>query len=291
MVGRAKPLSQSQAGANSAFEMDLAYEGRTEHVIFKPAMGEREGLRRFIDAGTYHRREAAASELDEALGGVRVVPKTVSRKVKGRGIGSAQHWAKGAKDYVGLSDAETTALVSENLAANPTFRKTFLLDVVTCNTDRHSGNYMLKAAKKLPGKQKAIAIDNGLTLPKRWNDFEAMRFPDFLADESIMNHFVRLDADSISNLKRLTQRKMAKILAERGIERSAAQAAMVRVEALKYNPNMIEAMVVHAPRRVKSVNQVQVFVMQSYKKPRMLVPHGTLEKIEKTLDAAYKAMR
>ena len=285
-----KPLDTGGAEhANATFDVNIRNaEGQAVRGIFKPVDGEIR-LRPNIEAGTYFRREVVASDFDRMLGGERVVPNTISRTIDGK-TGSVQQFAKGAKNTVRLTDAELELLSVERLAATKSVRKTFLLDVTLANTDRHAGNVMWRTVGKA-GKLEAIAIDNGLMLPSRHMS-RSFRSPGPMNNEAFGRKAIQLDKESIKQLKRVKPEAMAKMMAANDIEIPAARAAMVRVEALKANPNAIRdtfdgASVTSFGDPIKFHDKVNEFWKLSFKNPSALLTPTQMKKIQKAIQAAY----
>ncbi len=141
-----------------------------DKVVWKPKEEEHPGLRSGIADGTMYRREIAASIIDEALG-FDLVPPTSELKFEGM-VGSAQAFSRGSKTAAQLRRG---GLLDEALSTIPSIdlERFLTLDEVLYNTDRHSGNYMLRKSGK---SYRLVAIDNGLTLPSASGS--SMRIPD-----------------------------------------------------------------------------------------------------------------
>jgi hypothetical protein len=95
---------------------------------------------------SYADREAAAYELDEALG-LNVVPPTIVREIDGK-RGMVQQFIE--TDGLGLHDAGIDQDSVYGLA---------VLDIATGNTDRHGGNVLIDKDRRV------VAIDQGLSFP------------------------------------------------------------------------------------------------------------------------------
>ena len=95
---------------------------------------------------SYADREAAAYELDEALG-LGVVPPTIVREIDGK-RGMVQQFVE--TEGLGLGDSGIDQDSVYGLA---------VLDIATGNTDRHSGNVLIDKDRKV------VAIDQGLSFP------------------------------------------------------------------------------------------------------------------------------
>jgi len=93
-------------------------------------------------------REVMASEIDGALG-FKLVPETILRKLDGE-IGSLQEWVENS--VTGMSVTKPMKIAAKEIY------KTSVLDYVTGNVDRHSGNWLVNLKT---GRMNLI--DNGLS--------------------------------------------------------------------------------------------------------------------------------
>lgn len=134
-----------------------------ERVVFKPAAGEKAGLRPDVPAGTYYKREVAASIVDEILG-TGLVPPTAIVTHAGQ-VGSAQLFREGFETAL-------RAARKGELPEPPKFRMELtkrqrqdwsLVDELLGHTDRHMGNWMIRRESSGEGWALAL-IDNGLCL-------------------------------------------------------------------------------------------------------------------------------
>lgn len=118
----------------------------------KPKNGEKPGLRRGIEAGSYCFRERAAFLVDQALG-FNLVPTTVIREVKGE-VSSVQ---------IFVPNGETVAQMSmekfKGRKQNPDFQAQVemltIFDYLIYNSDRHASNLLINS-------DGVHAIDNSL---------------------------------------------------------------------------------------------------------------------------------
>lgn len=103
---------------------------------------------------SYADREAAAYELDEALG-LGVVPPTIVREIDGKRGMVQQYIETGTGLGAGDSGIDQDSVYG--LA---------ILDIATGNTDRHAGNVLID------NDRRAVAIDQGLSFPddSQWHD-------------------------------------------------------------------------------------------------------------------------
>lgn len=277
----------AKGGVNASEFIDLESTDGTGTVVkgvWKEAAGEEKDLRPNIEAGTYWKREELTYQVDRMLGPDTVVPPTITRKINGK-EGSFQAFAEGAKDI----DGSWTVLraVQNQPDEVPSFRRTFLLDVITGNDDRHAGNLLYKA---VDGKPVAVAIDNGLTFPEG----PAVRFiigP--TPYDHIQDRFLKLDAASQKSLSDLDFEKMAKAIAKAGVKRKGARAALVRAQALKDDPDILDKARQSGNSnwqkvRRNAIGTIQALIRQSAEEPELVVGEKNLAAIDKLLDAAYK---
>lgn len=128
--------------ANDAYV--VTYEDGTRG-IYKPVAGEDASLRQGIPGGLAD-REVAASRMDEAFGFGRVPTTT---KIDGaQGSGSVQQWV----DSTGSKALDEYPRTQQEQMA--------VLDYVTGNTDRHTGNFVTDAGGNI------VAIDHGYSFPE-----------------------------------------------------------------------------------------------------------------------------
>lgn len=155
--------------------------------VFKNVEGEYDGVRSFIDAGTYYKREVAAYKVDRFID-MDIVPSTVVRKIDGK-LGSFQHFQENAET---LGDIRRMAGSGNNFKVyqqveNIERERVAFFDTLIGNQDRHKGNIMFKVMgkKDISTKEyktyeevqkaykenlstiakdgKAVGIDNGLS--------------------------------------------------------------------------------------------------------------------------------
>jgi len=140
-------------GVNTTIKLE---NGKT--VVFKPASGERDGLRPGIPDGSQYKREKAASVVDEYFG-LHLVPPTTIREYGGE-LGSMQLFnAEGADIALAWEKRGVHPIAA---LSNRQRRDWHLLDYVLGHQDRHVGNYMLR--KRRAQGYDLILIDNGLSL-------------------------------------------------------------------------------------------------------------------------------
>ena len=116
--------------------------------IFKSKRSEK-GIKRlrFEVKGDLYKKEAAAYELSKLLG-IKMVPPTITRKIDGD-VGSVQEFIEGA----------TPGFIYNPEKLNTKqLRDAAFFDVLIGNTDRHSGNFLIK-------DDKIILIDHGFAFP------------------------------------------------------------------------------------------------------------------------------
>lgn len=154
--------------------------------VFKPIDLETKSkdVRKTVDIRTTPQafREVAAYKVSELLG-LDVVPPTTMRvqtvarfedAVNEKALaGSCQLFVKGKN-----ASEVTSALKKMKHKITPKFKQEFLklqlLDIITCNTDRHGGNFMIDLKN-----ERVYGIDNGLSFP---NSEIEKRTEDILTD-------------------------------------------------------------------------------------------------------------
>jgi hypothetical protein len=176
-VKSSKPLS----GHRNLNETHIVALKNGDKGVWKPASGETsfdhngEPIRPNIPAGTQHKREAAASAVADAIGLHDLVPATTLRtmeKGEKKEIGSLQHFSEhGIPAHATARDAKYDG--DRDLARAAAF------DILTSNTDRHLGNWMVTHGLSAPNdlssenkkynidkEHKLVLIDHGLAFPE-----------------------------------------------------------------------------------------------------------------------------
>lgn len=226
-------------GQNSSDVLTVrAPDGSETKGLWKDIKHEDPHLRPGVLAGTYAHREAAVYELDRMLGGEPVVPPTVLRQLNVRGKtrrGSFQAFVSDAKSMDAV-EADLQALGPDELAAEPTIRRTFLLDLITANDDRHRHNIMFR---KVPGPKPrfaAVAIDNGLTFPENG----PVRFIFPVGMRKVEEQLLMLDRASRKMLRKLELRPVAAMLSKfPGITKPQIRETLARIRALQKDPSVL----------------------------------------------------
>ncbi len=132
--------------------------------VWKPSNGEEENLRTGIDAGTYYRREIAASRVAEILGFDDLVPTTERRENSGV-AGSIQLFAPNAAIAESLDypwDGATNAA------------RAAVFDYLIGHEDRHRGNWLVGGESDT--EEKIVLIDNGLAFPHSYHNDDFFNF-------------------------------------------------------------------------------------------------------------------
>lgn len=281
-TGELKKRSRIAAkGVNASEIVELeAADGAQAKGVWKEARGEDENLRPNIEAGTYWKREELAYQVDRMMGPGGVVPPTLTREIENQS-GSLQAFAMGAKKGDDVWRELNTLEQAGGYSSNASFRRTFVLDAVTGNDDRHGGNIMFQLAGK---ELKAVAIDNGLTFPEG----PACRFilPGSPSGDDAMK-FLKLDDASQKAVGRLKLGKLAAAIHKAGVKRLGARATLVRVQALQDNPEAIKK-VTQITGTSRPERAVEHFIRQSAKSPEELVDEKKLKAIDAILDEVYK---
>jgi hypothetical protein len=187
--------------------------------------------------GPLHVREVAAARLSEALG-FNLVPPTISLTIDGR-VGSAQLVVPGVRGgtHEGFFRPD-----SQHPAANPVQRELLkVFDRIIGNPDRHGDNWLLDG--DLP-----VAIDNGVAFPTLQDRlFVNIDFPKVPTD---------LGPVTRALLNRADVPRLARVLAETGLEKRAIVGALSRLMELREanggapaaSPDEIKAWLESSPR-------------------------------------------
>lgn len=208
-------------GVNSSELLTIAFEGLEgieDDAVWKAVSGEAVGMRSNIRAGTYYKREAAASDVAEQLGVGDMVPVTVQREINGV-KGSLQAWAREARSDVALP-------LDEDAAA-----RMRMFDFVIGNTDRHRGNVLWQS---IGGKAKPVLIDNGLSFPTGRPD----RFIQPL-DAWAPDNVIKVKRDVVKLIDNIDEEQLARTLRKAEIEDDAIRETLYRVRVLKRDPQIL----------------------------------------------------
>ncbi|MCX6736104.1 MAG: hypothetical protein NTZ13_03410 [Candidatus Parcubacteria bacterium] len=129
--------------------------------IFKPASGEAEGLRRYIDKGTLCKRERAAYLVDQFFD-FGIVPPTVIKKI-GNEVGSVQKFINDTASYW---DVFNTTVIKEKEVEDQ-IKTLWVFDFLIHNSDRHMGNLLFSELHTgYYSDIKVHAIDNGCSFSR-----------------------------------------------------------------------------------------------------------------------------
>lgn len=221
-------ISKLGGGANESKKLTWADEaGRHAQGVWKPAAGEELRLRHNIRAGTYHKREAAAYALDRMMGGETVVPPTISRTLQGE-PGSLQRFQPGAKVAQKVhAKGGTEALPLED----PSVRRMQLLDLISGNTDRHNGNWLVDK------RGRAVAIDNGLAFPE--GDPERFLVPGYSYDVNRQSKLLDIDPAQRALLSKLQPEAVGRMLFDHGLGPEAVRTTLGRLQSLQQEPDFM----------------------------------------------------
>lgn len=209
------------AGVNKTEQVTMtdAETGDQIQACWKPKLGEKARLRKYIAGGTYYTREAAAYEIDKALG-LGMVPPTVIAESESGEVGSMQEWVPDAELAAYLTNSERRTAISEE-----TKIKAAMMDFLLMNADRHSGNYMINMESG-----QVHLIDNGLALPTGGSTNENLNSR-FAQDMKIMES--ELSADMKKALKSVDINNLCETLLEMGIEPEAVDGFYQRFRWLR----------------------------------------------------------
>jgi hypothetical protein len=184
-------------------------------VVYKPESGEatnNEQIRNSI-SGDLGKREMAASRVDDMLGFDRVPATTMIDGPEGRG--SVQMYAEGAGESLPASAYPKVA--QQQMA---------VLDYITGNTDRHSGNY-------LTGQDGSpIAIDHGFCFPDERGGRDVHGDP-ILSDFIAENINQPLDRSVMDAVSRVDPGELSRALSDSGLSDSAITHTLNRLDEIK----------------------------------------------------------
>lgn len=226
-------LSEKPAGdgVNAPSRLTVrTHSGKTTQAFWKAASKEKRGARRGVRGGTYYQREVAAYELDQELGPGGVVPPTVAREIDG-GVGAFQDWVHGTETHLIHGALEAAGA---SLAAEPSTRRMFLLDLIMANDDRHGGNAMWRRTRA--GRWEVKAIDQGFAFPAG----KPMRFFFAVNEDGFQSALMDLDERSVAQLRGLQLDRIAAILHRQpGITSRQIRETLARIRSLQNDPGQI----------------------------------------------------
>jgi hypothetical protein len=232
-------------------------DGVAHKALFKPRAGETAVFGDVVP-GTYYHREAAASDLADALG-MTFVPQTVIRNVGGR-KGSAMAWVDGAVRAADADpkDWQIDRAEGEQLRA---------FDYLIGNGDRHVKNLLM--TRDDTGKVHPVAIDHGLAFPLgvmfRWN--LPARFFDHAQGPLL--------PETRAFIAGISPTKVAAVLAANKVEPFAAAFALRRLARLKADPSFLQ---IERNDQVANIGS----------DPEQGLRPAQLARIDRTIDAAYR---
>lgn len=141
-------------GANETLRLTIETPDGPMDAVFKPADGERSGLRDDIP-GEYYLREAAASDIAEVMGLDDVVPPVVVREIDGR-VGSLHEYRNNE-----LTVARDKYNPFDVIANDQEIARVAAFDYLIGNQDRHNGNWLVNE-----NSGDYVLIDHGLAFPE-----------------------------------------------------------------------------------------------------------------------------
>lgn len=251
--GSVQVLHDLDGGINGAQYAEVQTARGAKGACWKASSREDE-VRTWFKKGTLYKRERATHLFDQMLEGEGVVPLTVIRDVPGQGIGSLQHWVEGVTK------------TAPGASVQPDARRTFLLDIIGGNEDRHAGNFLTRTTVVDGAKvSRGFAIDNGMMFPPVCT---LPRFEIVSTEHGFLleNELFTFDAVSIRQILKLDPEKLAKMLVDEGIESRAVEMSLNRLLTLKNNPNILREMYEErlANAGVRSYERLTVAEEQQY---------------------------
>jgi hypothetical protein len=262
--------------ANEVYKRRLKLGDEEKDFIWKPAEGEDVGARLGIPSGSYHRREAAAYDVDRLLGEGTVVPPTYTN-----GEGSYQQFANGS---LSLFDVTEPLMPAGDLADHPDFHRINVLDTILGHEDRHPGNVLFARDSSKPGGVRFIAIDNGFTLgdPDDKVGVRAYQTRDAWTDiyegeerQQARTEFQRslqnIDKDLHEQVKDIDHEAFVRAMVSTGIKtKKALLSALVRLSAIQRDRKVMGSFKgEHHP--LKYLGAQQEFQHMSGKEPQKLL--------------------
>jgi hypothetical protein len=200
--------------------------------MWKAHEDEVDAQRKGVQLGTYYQREVAMHDLDRALGGPPVVPSTVSRNLNGQ-EGALQAFVDGKRTFELRVELEELTPVAK-LAAEPSVRRMFLLDVIAANDDRHGANALWR--RKPHGGFEVSAIDHGTAFPEG----TPKRFFFAIEPVAFARAMLTLDETSIRELRALSLPRVAAILRRQpGITSRQIRETLARIRSLQLDPEQL----------------------------------------------------
>jgi len=173
-------------------------------------------LRRDMDTSVpQYKKELATMEIDRELGFNRVPHVEVVDY--GHGLGHAQAFIEG--EVAANVDYNT---VSNDVLTGASMQQVAALDMITGNTDRHFGNFMLGR-----DDDQWYAIDNGLTFPDKNGQFNSVPV------RTLGKGGVSIHESVKASLAKFTPEKLDVIMSRNGIGKAAREQAKARLNILK----------------------------------------------------------
>ena len=197
-------------------------------AVWKPTSGEDNGVRSNVTAGTYWRREAAASNIAHHFQVDDLVPKTVARESIAAN-GKAQ---KGSLQQFVPANGDPMNLQLEDIERARVF------DFATGNSDRHGGNMMYRRHSDGRGTV-PVLIDNGLSFPEGVPDRFIQPTPVRDALEAIGGDQRRPAQRTLEIIEDLDEVAIARDMLRSGIGKKATISAVKRVRAMKEDPQIV----------------------------------------------------
>lgn len=219
-IVKKRPLGHAEKGVQDTYHVTFETpENKRFDAIYKPADGEADERPGAIDPGTCYRRERAAYEIDQLLG-LNVVPPVVIRKISNV-PGSVQEWKANCETAFEAGGDSWT------VEADPMdVYGIAVLDYITQNTDRHTGNFLVDRNYGRP-ENKLWAIDHGYSLPHDADLGVAYYLSEphrYLTDVNRL----KLPKEMISRLSKIDPGLLKAKLSRLGIEETACAGAMAR---------------------------------------------------------------
>jgi hypothetical protein len=265
-VTQQRPIGQGVNGGQ--FVTLRARDGTEVRGVYKPVGNEEPHLRAGVDVGTYHLREEAVSKIDRMMGGEAVVPPAFSMRVPSiveggtTQVGSFHKFIE-ADRIRGRADIDAVGLSADG-------ERMWLIDLITANTDRHTGNFLINRTEK---GVRAVAIDNGLAFGTGLDDMEwgAGQYEDGPA--SILNSTLH------GLVNKLDLKEVADTLKKASVTPAGIESTLVRIRAMQLNPKILTESV-KGTKRARMQDFFKVSIEEAGARESQLIPAGELRKIQ-----------
>ncbi len=248
-----KAVKYLGGGANDTNKLTMEDGSK---ATWKPAGGERDGLRTNVPVGTYYVREAAASNLARVIGVQDLVPAVVAFHGPYHPNHADKHGVKNEHGPFGspkagepdeVANARETGVVGSMHAWAPgtamrdmwtvpqlnrdACERARVFDYITGNSDRHAGNMLVN---ERDNDNFPVLIDNGLAFNTRGIPDRVISPPETLRWSGLLD-------STKTMIKDIDVKEVAKTLKNSGLDRPASKLAIQRLLHLKSDPDYLDS--------------------------------------------------